>query len=466
MVTKPPPDAYALALQQIQDKNESSPRPGETWDDYRKRMGYEYAPLPGESFEESQKRLEQYYAELPKLKQMAEQGPGLKELAPAYTAFEDLYKPLESYTGIMPYEQSKFDYADTYAKNAPAPYEKTTYDFLDKYQAPEAYTAAQFDRPDVGQLERVSPIAENVWSGREAAEKEKIAQQFADTREQVKQAAIQGQARPEQVAALMANLGVEENKAMIDAQRQLDFQRANQAVGIAQQEQTLGLQRGTTQAQLGLQAQEAQAQEMAKKYGLDIDAARYIVNQSQAQQAAQAAENAQKWGLDIDAAKNLAAQQAAQQTAQAGEQRYGQEWAKGERATAMGLEQAQREAQAAEREKAWQSAYGRSQDVNQQAMADWQAKNAAYTDYVNAQLQGQQAASQQAAQTGTLYSNLTPEERNARNREAGDFNKAQAQQAQPSQTVQSAQKPAGIQYGAAQQLGSAQKAAQTQAAKP
>lgn len=526
-------------------------KPG-TYEQYLAEQGGMYAPDVAAAFGATDKQLKEYEADVAKAKGMAG-GLRLQDLAPSYTAFDKLYQPLKSYTGVMPYEQAKYSFADTYAEKAPQDYEKTQFDFANKYQAPEEYQAAQYNfadqyapeeykaaqfdyanqyvapeeyqaakynMPEIEGIEKVQPIAEDIWAGRETSEREKIAQQFADTRERVKQAAIQGQMRPEQLAAIEANLGVEESKALTGAQRDIDFERAKQGVGIAQTEQALKATRGGQQAALDIRSQElqaqemakkygldidearyrvqqqasqqteqagetakayglnianqqfktqqvaaqqeAQAQEMAKKYGLDIDAARYTVQQQAAQEEAQAKENQAKYGLDLQSAKELATQQAAQQTAQAGELKAGQEWAKGERATAMGVEQAQREAEAAEREKQWQSEYTKSQDVNQQDMAEWQAKNAAYMDYLNAKLQAEQAASQTAAQKGTIWSNMNQQQQEARATEMGGWKTGKAQyEASKPQTTSPVKTPATIGYKAPGQVTSRAPTAKT-----
>lgn len=259
-------------------------------------------------------------------------------------------------------------------------YTPTEYTFAKDYQAPAEYEAAQYTMPDL------EGISSDVWGGQEAAMRERVSQQYDDTRERMREELLRNPARAEQAAALMANVGEQETAAQIAAQRDLAFQRAQSDIGVA-----------TTQAQLKMQAEEAQAQEMAKKYGLDVDAARYIVQQ-----------------------------QAAQQTAQAGENQYATTYQQGEERYKTGLAQALQEQQAAEAQKVYQAKYGQQQDIAQMKLAQEEANRAAKLDYANALLQGQQARSQQAAQTATYVTNLTEGERGAQKGTADTYAKQQA----------------------------------------
>lgn len=277
-----------------------------------------------------------------------------------------------------------------YETEAYRPFE---YTFAQQYAPPERYQGYQFRLPEISELERVQPVAEDIWSARAAAAGEATGERFGDIRERTRDEIIRSGMGSEQAAAVMANLDVQEEKARRESQRDIDIARAGQAVGISQQEQQLGLQRGTAQAGLEAQTQERQAQELATRYNLDIDAARYMVQQ-----------------------------QAGQQQLAGGERRFGQEFGLGERRYGFqtGLEEArygasQRqwgvEQEAAEKEKAWQSRYGRSQDVAQTSMAQQQADWGRKLDYWNAVLQGSQAAAQQAAQQATYAQNLPEGER-------------------------------------------------------
>lgn len=397
-----------------------------------------FSPNLKEQFGKTERMLGQYSGDLGKWKDPLTQGPqmtyntydpvtgkltgtskptsdlsaGLRDVG-AYQQQDYLYDPSLYEYKAPEYAQTDYQGYETFKAAAPGEYQGTQYDFAQQYKAPDAYQAFQYETPEIADLERVNPVADEIWAGRQAAEMEGIGQQYADTRERMKQAAIQTAARPEQMAALEANLGIEEGKARTAAQRELDFQRAQQGVGIAQTEQALQAQKATTAAQMQAATQEQQAQEMANKYGLDVDAARYIVQQQASQQQAQAAENQAAFGANLGRAKELAGQQMTQQQAQAAENQYRTQKAADDAKFQLGLKQAQAEAQAGEYEKAYQSRYGLAQDTAQTAMAQSEAQKAAYYDYLNAQLQGQQAQSQNAAQQATYQTNLSQEERGA-----------------------------------------------------
>ena len=78
--------------------------------------------------------------------------------------------------------------------------------------------------------------------------------------------------------------------------------------------------------------------------------------------------------------------------------------------TAMGLQQAQKDAQATEYQKQLSDAQTQAQNINQTEFALGQAQGSDVYQKANAMLQGQQAQSQNAAQQATYYTNMTPDE--------------------------------------------------------
>lgn len=299
---------------------------------------------------------------------------GFQKAGEGITKYEESLAPLQEMVlkedlskGIAGTEYTPFDWQKP--EYTPVDYQKTDYTFADEYQSPEAYQAAQYTMPDL------KTISDDLWAGQEAASRERVAQQYGDTRERMREELLRNPGRAEQAAALMATIGEQEAAAQTAAQRDLAFGRAQSELGVNQ-----------AQAQLKLQAEEAQAREMANKYGLDIDAARYLVQQNAAQQAAQAAEN-----------------------------QFATTYGQGEARYQTGLEQALQEQKAAEAQKAYQAEYGQQQDLAQMKLAQNEAQRAAQLDYANAMLQAQQAQSQQAAQQATYQTNLTEGERNKAN---------------------------------------------------
>lgn len=359
----------------------SDPLNYKTYQDFINAGQAQYAPDLAGLFGKTEKDLADYQAGLENIDYMA-RGEGIDSAAGlsavgAYDPSQLSYMMPDGTVKDLPYKSTEFNaFSGTT--------DPVTGKQVGGYQAPEEYQAFQYQTPEIADIQNVQGMSDALWDTQAAGQREKIGQQFADTEAKMKQAAIQTQARPEQMAALLANQGIEQSKAQTAAQNALDVQRAQQNIGLASTMQALQAQRGTQQAQLEAANQEAQAQELAKKYGLDVDAARYIV-----------------------------AQKTEEQTAQQGEERF-----------KTGLEQQKRETEQSERQKAYESQYGLAQDVAQAKMADWQAKNAAALDAANARLQGQQAASQNAAQQATYQSNMTPEGRAAEQQNKGKYTTA------------------------------------------
>jgi hypothetical protein len=399
------------------------------------------SPEVGQAFETSQNWLDVYGENIPQYTPLGDLSAGLERVG-AYKEFD--WQPIDYER--QSYEETPFTYAESY--QAPEAYQAAQFDFTGKYQPPEAYQATQYQMPEIADIERLQPSQDEFWAGREASEREKTAQRFADTRERIKESAVQGGARPEQMAAIEANLGIEENKAQTEALRNLDIERAREKLQIGQQEQQLAAGKATTQAGMDLQTQELAAQEMAKKYGLDIENARYLVQQDVAQQQAQAGEASKKYGFDVEAAQFKTGLTKAEQEAQSAEKKYGFEAERGEERFGAGLSQYEQEQKAAEKQKAYESKYGLAQDVAQTDLAKWQAEQQAKYDRANAILQGEQAASQTAAQLGTYETNLTPEERAAQQKAQTAYNAQQKTYA--NKPGASEAKPVGGAVGAAQ----------------
>lgn len=297
-------------------------------------------------------------------------GEKLKSYEESLAPLQDIGYTTEDLTKLISdVNYTPFDWEANQPTYNETPYEKTTYDFADQYVAPEAYEATQYSMPDI------EGVSESAWGAEGAGLREKTAQQYADTREQMREELLKNPARREQAAALMANVGQDEAAAQIAAARDLAIEKAKSDVETAK-----------AQAQLTLSAEEAQAAELANKYNLDIDAARYLVSQAQAQETAQAAEN----------------QYAT--TYQSGEEKY-----------KTSLAQTLAEEKAAEEQKKYESEYGQAQDIAALTQSSKEAEQAAQVDYANALLQAEEAASTQAAQQATYQTNLTEEERNKAN---------------------------------------------------
>ena len=373
----------------------------------------DYAPDIGGVFGGSEQQLADYYRSLNRPGQLEDLQSYLRE-AGTYQPYQ--FEAIES--GEPTYQQQQYEqmgytpYQD---------YQQTEYDLMGQYQAPEAYNPYQYTAPEIGELERVSPLASEIWGAKRTEAKEGVAQQYGDIRDRMREEAIRSRGRPEQLAALEASLGIEESKAQRDEARKLAIAEAEQGVGIAQQEQQLALQRGMRQAEFGSEMQERQARELAQTYGMDLDAARYMVDQYAKQQQLQAGES--QYGYQTGAEQSRLGQEFEQ-----GERRFGHEQALGEgryafeteRDRAMreqAMQQWLQEQTATEEEKAYQSRYAQGQDLAQTGLTQYQAQNAADLDYANALLQGQQAQTGIAAQEATYWTNLNQQERDARRRE-------------------------------------------------
>jgi len=299
-----------------------------------------YVPNVGGAFDYSQQQLQNYYGSLQK--------PGQ---AP------DLTTNLENVGSYQPWQWEQPDY------NAP------TYEKMGDLTTPEMERTT-YTQPQIGEVQSVAPMSEALWTGQETKGRENIAQQYKDTQTKVMDELRRTRNRPEQAAALLANLGVQQEAAQRSAQQEVALQKAQQNIGIGQQEQQLNLQRGTSLASIGLTAEQAQAAER---------------------------QNAAQYGLTAEQAKYGAAQ---------GENRYAYEAGTSEAQYQAGLQQWQQEQQAAEAQTAYQSQYALAQDVTQAQQQQFETQQAANYDYANAMLQGQQAASQQASQLGTYFTNL------------------------------------------------------------
>jgi len=229
-----------------------------------------------------------------------------------------------------------------------------------------AMERTDFGAPEIEAIKEVSPIAEDIYGAQKTASAEGIRAQYAGLRQQIEDEVARNQTRPEQAAALLANLGIEENKAIASANSDIGYQEAQSKLGLEQKEQELGLTRSTAQEGLEQQALASQAGER--------------------QAAAQ-------YAKDIEAAK-----------AAEGQYAYQQDVSKSQYDT--GLQTWLQEQQAAEAEKEYQSKYGQAQDLTSLQAQEWEANQAGQYDYLNALLQGQQAATGLASQAGTYMTNL------------------------------------------------------------
>ncbi len=389
-----------------------------------------YLPNLPASFAATQDALAKYYAALEAPKSVGDLTEGLTEVGPyqAYdwsTAGQQLlegYQPptysAQTYQPMGGYQATPYQAFGAYTPFA--------YNFADQYEAPEAYTPFQYTAPEMGDIASVSPLAEEIWGTKRTTAAEDIDQQFDDVRERTRDELIRTGKRPEQAAAILANIEFQQQKAKQARLNQIDVQEAEQKVGIAQTEQQLGFQKSLKEAEFDAATQENTAQELAQKYNLDIDAARYMVKQQAEQQQLEAGETGKAY--DTGLAESQYGQEFAKGEKQYGyeqaaaENKFGQEFNKGEKQYAFekGAEEAKYQAalkqwleeqKAVESEKAWQTKYGMAQDVAQTKMSQSQADNAAKLDYANALLQGQQAQAQAGAQQATYTTNLTEEER-------------------------------------------------------
>lgn len=276
------------------------------------------------------------------------------------TAPDYVYSP--DVEGAFGYSGGKLDdYFSTLEKPQDVPsltgrLEDVNYNKWD-WQLPE-YQAAQregttYSQPQIDDLERVGQMVDQQYMGQESKQFEQIGKDYGDVEKQMQQELLLGRSRPEQAAALMANLGMQESSARQAAQRDIGFEQASQNINIGQTEQALAQQRSQQLAQLGLTAEQLQ--------------------QMERQQAYESAEDQSRYGAGMD------------------------QWLQEQRA--------------AEEQSQTMFDYGKAQDLTQAELQQYETQRTADLDYSNAMLQGQQAASQQAGQLGTYHTNLTEDER-------------------------------------------------------
>ena len=208
------------------------------------------------------------------------------------------------------------------------------------FQTPE-YTAQKgkafdFNAPQIEDIQDVSGVPSQVWQGLRAEEEGRIGKGFEGQREGLNDylARTGGEGRSGQRAALLTKLGAEEENQKASARRQIAAQQAMQELQVAQGTQALKAGRGTAQAGFDIRAQENEAQELARAQGIDIDEARYIVEQKRKTDEANA-----------------------------GEGRYGYEAATNKAINKQGNEWALQENQAGENEKGYKAGYGKAQDT-------------------------------------------------------------------------------------------------------
>ena len=328
---------------------------------------------------------------------------------------------------LSEYKAPTYDSAEYEMPDAYKGYE---YDFANQYEAPDAYQSFDYQMPDIEGIQSVQPMSEGIWDAQAAKANEAVTAQFGDIKQRTRDELIRTGKRPEQAAAIMANLELEEQKARQVAGRDLNIEEAKQNVGIAQTEQSLGAQRGEFSAGMDAKTQEKQAQEMAQKYGMDIDSARYKVQQEASQQQLLAGEGKA-------ANESAFAQTSWKQSVDEANKRFGYETSLEKERYLAAQKQWIAEQEAAESEKQWQSEYGRSQDQASIDMAKWQAENAAKLDEWNATLQGGTQAGQTAAQKATYDTNLTENERREGRNQTRDAAIAEAGQAPSTDSAKS-----------------------------
>lgn len=269
-------------------------------------------------------------------------------------------------------------------------YEYKDYEVLQGYERPEL-ERTQFSGPQIRDVEDLEPIAEGLYDARMAEGRERTSQQFADTRQRMMDELRRSRSRPEQAAALLAQLGRDEETAQTRNENAVRFQQGQEKLGLAQRAQELGINRDVQASGLNLQTQQSQADERSR------------------------------------AAQQLLANQQFEQ----GERRYGYEQDIAKDKFDLGMQQWLQEQQANERAKAYDSRYGMAQDMTELRKGEWEANRAAHYDHLNAKLQGQNAATNQASQAATYYTNLSQGERkDARNYEAQRRKEAEQQRQQ------------------------------------
>jgi len=282
---------------------------------------------------------------------------------------------LDKYYGSLPGEADqltglgkKIEEAGTYKGynwNIPQDYELPDYQKFGGYDK-LAMERTDFTTPQIDALKDVSPIAEGIYGGQMAKSNEAIGGKYKSLKSQVDEETRRNMARPEQAAALLSSLGVEEAKAKTEAGRDIQFEQAQQQLDLEKKAQELGLQRSTSQAGIEQTGQQMTASE----------------RQAAADYARQVAE------------------------LQGGEGRYGYEQDVAKKQYGTGMETWLQEQQAAEAEKEYQSKYGQAQDLTSLQAQEWESNQASKYDLANALLQGQQAQTGLTSQAGTYMTNL------------------------------------------------------------
>lgn len=281
-------------------------------------------------------------------------------------------------TVYNPYEFRNMN--EKFSEYAPQDYSGYNFTFGQDYQSPEV-AAYQFNRPDIEQVEDISGVPAQIWDTISRNEEDAQRRSFDANRAEVaRQLAAGGGGRRGLGAALTARMAGEEAKGIGDVRQQAAIQRAQQELGVRQGTQALKATRGIQQAQLLSKTDEMQAQELARKQGIDIEDARYRV------------------GLKKE-----------RETAQAGEGRYTYEQGMERAKYRTGLEQAYDEAQAAEKEKAYKSGYSRQQDITGLQLTQHQQRQQDIAARRQAALSGAEAAQGMFSQLGSYDIQKNPE---------------------------------------------------------
>jgi len=269
---------------------------------------------------------------------------------------------------------------DVFSGMAPKDYQSYNYTFGQDYQSPEV-AAYQFARPDIEGVEDISGVPAQIWDTISRNEEDSARRSFEKSRQEMaRQLAAGGGGRQGMGAALTARMAGDEAKAVADARQQAAIQRAQQELGVRQGTQALKATRGIQQAQLLSKTEEMQAQELARKQGIDIEDARYRV------------------GLKKE-----------RETAQAGEGKYTYEQGMDKAKYRTGLEQAYDEQTAAEREKAYKSDYSRQQDITGLQLTEHQQRQQDQAARRQAALSGAEAAQGIFSQVGSYDIQKNPE---------------------------------------------------------
>ena len=273
-----------------------------------------YAPDLNAAYGRSDQALDDYFASIKAPKSVGDLTSDLKKVG-AYDGF-DWSNPADSYN------------APTFQNNVDM--ERTSFDVAD-----------------------IEPMAGEIYQNKIGQSKKRVSKQFQDARSQVLDEVYRNRNRPEQAAALLAEMGVQEAEQAQEAEQNILSEQAQQKLGLADSTRNLKLQAAQSAAQeRGTAASFKQAQD-----------------------------------------------QYAYEQALAGEQ------------FKTGLNQWFQEQQAAEEQAKYQSAYSYAQDLGQAKLNQYETDRAADMDYYNAKLQGQQAAAQQFAQASTYTTNLSEDER-------------------------------------------------------